>query len=133
MILDDLADYLQSLGIATIGANLFMGDQRPDQPDELLMLRVFGGLESMRVMGQALGTSTLDMPRVQIESRSGSYLGADTLLRSAMNALDMMQGLTINNTRYHHIRALQSDPLPLEVDANQRHSLVMNFEIMKGR
>jgi hypothetical protein len=133
MILSDLADFLTTGSIATKGTNLFNGDRMPDTPDELVMIRTTQGLESSRTMGNAVGTAILDMPRFQVEVRSTTFTLADTLCRNIRGALDNLSNQTINGTVYHHVEALQSEPLSIGMDDNQRHSVVLNFQVMKDR
>lgn len=133
MILDDLADLLTSGGVATKGTNLFIGDRMPDTPSELLMIRLSLGMPGAQVMGQSAGNAVFDTTRFQLEARSSNYVGADTLLRSARNVLDQLSKRTINGTTYYYCKALQGDPLSLGVDQERRSSVVMNFEVIKGR
>ena len=132
MILDDLADYLTTGGVATSGTNLFVGSRMPDTPNELIMLRLYSGIESIHVFGESEGEAELDQPRFQAEVRSTTYQSADSLCRSVRNRLDRAK-FTINGKLYHHIEALNSDPLPLDVDESRRYSVVMNFQVKKAR
>lgn len=133
MILDDIADFLTTGAIATKGTNLFLGDRTPDTPDEVVMIRLTQGLPSLRTMGNTVGQANLDMPRIQVEVRSTTYVLADTLARSVRGALDNLPPTTINGTVYRHIEALQSEPLSIGMDDNRRHSMVLNFQVRKDR
>lgn len=133
MILDDLADYLTTGGIATQGTDLFIGDRIPDTPSQLIFLRLTDGPPSVQSFGQSVGGAAIDQPRIQVDVRSTTYPLADTLLRSVRNAFDRLGNVTINSTFYHSILALQGEPIPLGVDEQRRHMLVMNFQVRKER
>ena len=133
MILDDLNDFLTTGGIATGGTNLFVGDRMPDSPDELVMIRSTQGRASMRTFGLSVGAVVLDYPSFQVEVRSSTYTGADTLMRSVRGALDHLSNQTINGKVYHHIEAMQSEPIPMGLDESRRHSVVLNFQAIKDR
>lgn len=133
MILEDLSDYLTTEGVATQGVDLFIGDRVPDVPNELIFLRVTDGPPSVQSFGQSVGGAAIDQPRVQVDVRSTTYSLADTLLRTVRNTFDRLGNVTINSTYYYSISALQGEPLPLGVDEQRRHILVMNFQVRKAR
>ena len=97
MILDDIADLLTTAGIGTKGIDIFIGEQTPDLPNQLIMIRLYEGLPSLQTFGMGVGGSAQDRPRIQVEVRSTTYTGADTLCREVRNTLDRLGNTTINS------------------------------------
>jgi len=68
----------------TTGTNLFIG-WMPDQPDTAVSLHEYEG----ELATYLLGTAVIDKPRIQVMSRSASYLTARDMLTSIRNLVDV--------------------------------------------
>ena len=121
-MLSDIGTYLQSQGIGTLGADLFLGFM-PDQPDNCIALFEYAGSPpDLHWNGE--------YPGLQVRVRNKSYAAARIKIGEAMTALHGLHEQTLSGTRYLLIKA-RGSPEILKRDANNRVELFVNFEIIK--
>lgn len=131
MITTDIAAYLQTVGIGTVGTDIFKG-YMPDAPNDCIVLYQRGGRSP-----EVVQTSPkLEYPELHIIVRADgdtAYDDAMTRANSIMTALHTMAEQTINAHRYLYLRALSS-PVLMRFDYSQKppHVLVaIDFEVTK--
>ena len=123
-MLSDIGIFLQSQGIGTLGANLFLG-LMPDQPDNCIALFEYAGSPpDLHWDGE--------YPGLQVRVRNKSYAAARTKIGEAMTALHGLHEQTLSGTRYLLIKA-RGSPEVLKRDNNNRIEVFVNFEIIKER
>lgn len=129
-LLDDLQDLLSS-GSTGLSGTILLG-RLSDTPAEQIAIAETGGMAPVHAMSSGPGNAILEIPRVQILSRSTTYSAAHTRIKLVEGLLDGLRPRTINGTQYHFASAVQP-PFLLEYDANGRPVLAQNFEIQKAR
>jgi hypothetical protein len=148
-MLSDIGTYLQSQGIGTLGADLFLG-LMPDQPDNCIALFEYAGSPpDLHWNGE--------YPGLQVRVRGTSYEAARSKIGEIMTALHGLyeqtlgggdgdegngdegsgdegygEPIPVTGTRYLLIKA-RGSPEILKRDASNRVELVLNFEIIKER
>lgn len=127
MILDDIADYLTSGGMANVLTNGF--DER--SADGSLALYETGGFGTEHTMGNTPGSAIAEQPRIMAVARSTSYAVARGVIQQAFLRLDGLPERTINGTRYFWGQAVQS-PYLLSRDAQGKVEIAFNVDILKG-
>lgn len=126
MLLDDIASYLQTAGIGTVGTDIFKGEM-PAEPDNCIGLFEYGGGRPEHAPG-----APLDRPGLQARVRNLSYPVARQKCQDIQNVLHGIHEQAINGTYYILILANQS-PEPLGRDANDRMEFVQNFSVIYER
>jgi hypothetical protein len=127
MLLDELSAYLAANGIGTLGTDIFIG-QLPESPDAACALYEYGGIAPAHTIGG--GTAKYERPRVQVVARALTYSAARSKIESIYTLLDAVAGAMLSSVRYLRIEAVQS-PAFLERDANNRVTMVCNFQVQK--
>ena len=123
-MLREIGAYLQSQGIGTLGANVFLG-LMPDQPDNCIALFEYAGSPpDLHWDGE--------YPRLQVRVRDKSYAAARAKIGTVAALLHGLHEQVLSDTRYLLIKALGS-PEVLKRDNNNRVELFVNFEIIKER
>ena len=154
-MLKEIGTYLQSQGIGTLGANVFLG-LMPDQPDNCIALFEYAGSPpDLHWNGE--------YPGLQVRVRNKSYAAARTKIGEVMAELHGLYEQTLGageepdeddegvgeddskgggeevgeptpatGTRYLLIKA-RGSPEILKRDNNNRVELFVNFEIIKER
>jgi hypothetical protein len=141
MILDDLVTYLdaQSTALSLLsgtGGNLskaFMPDASP-APNTMVTLYETGGRAPVHVFTTSTQTRLHEQPTVQVLSRSSSYQTARNNAETVFGILDGIANTllpTATGIRYVSIEAIQS-PFSIGRDANDRHLVSCNYQIMKA-
>lgn len=121
-MLSDIGTYLQSQGVGSLGADLFLGFM-PDQPDNCIVLFEYAGSPpDLHWNGE--------YPGLQVRVRNKSYAAARTKIEDAMKKLHGLHEQMLSGTRYLLIKA-RGSPEVLKRDANNRVELFVNFEIMR--
>lgn len=132
MLTRAIAKHLDTLGIvsysdtAVRGTNCFV-QHMPDEPDAAVAIMATGG--------NALGSRlAYDEPNVQILVRGAAHdhatpYGTARSIFSALHCLDLtvLDVGGVDEVFVQSITALQSDPIPLGVDANERQEWSLNF------
>ena len=123
-MLKEIGVYLQSQGIGTLGADLFLG-LMPDQPDNCIALFQYAGSPpDLHWNGE--------YPGLQVRVRNKSYAAARTKIREVAKKLHGLHEQTLSGTRYLLFKA-RGSPEVLKRDNNNRVELFVNFEIIKER
>lgn len=135
-LLDDIAIYLESLGVGTRGVTLFEGTLPQEgpglgPPDQVIALYEIPGMGAEHihnVVGPAV-----EQPSVQVRVRGApfGYAQARALAQQAFLALDGLTNQTLNGTFYRSIFALQS-PFGLGTDAWNRPAILFNIRCAKA-
>lgn len=122
MMLKEIGTYLQSQGIGTLGANLFLG-LMPDKPDNCIALFQYAGSPpDLYWPGE--------YPGLQVRVRNKGYAAARIKIGEVIQKLHGLHEQELSGTRYLLIRA-RGSPEVLKRDANNRVELFVNFEIIK--
>jgi len=123
-MLRDIGIFLQSQGIGTLGADLFLG-LMPDQPDNCVVLFEYAGSPpDLHWPGE--------YPGLQVRVRNKSYKAARTKIGEVMTSLHGLHEIVLGGTRYLLVKA-RGSPEVLKRDNNNRVELFVNFEIIKER
>ena len=128
MILDDLADYLSTSGVGTIGTNLFK-NALPSTPDLAVALFLTGGPAPEHRMSSGPVSAVVERPHVAVWVRDTRYDGAHKKAQDVWRLLDGYSGV-LNGVSYLWASALQT-PFPLEVDEAGRQIVACNYEVMR--
>lgn len=124
MLLDDIANYLQTQGIGTVGTDIFRG-LMPDQPDNCIALFEYAGSPpDLHWNGE--------YPGLQVRVRNKSYSAGRAKIGAVVDVLHGLTEQVLGTTRYLLIRANQS-PESLGRDNNGRNEWVVNFAVIKER
>jgi hypothetical protein len=129
LLLDDIAGYLQTQGIGTVGKDLFKG-YMPDQPDNMIALFEYAGSPMELTMGT--GDPTLERPGLQVRVRNKLYPVGRAKVEQVVDVLHGLTEQVLGGKRYLLIRANQS-PESIGLDASNRSELVVNFSVLKER
>ncbi|OHD24748.1 MAG: hypothetical protein A2Y38_06010 [Spirochaetes bacterium GWB1_59_5] len=127
MVLDDLADYISSGGVATTTYRGWM----PEKPDEAIQLVETGGMAPVPQMSGTTGVVVEERPSVQVVRRSPSYQRARVEMNVIFGLLQGLGGRTINGTDYKWVEAIQS-PFVLGQDESGRTLMACNFRVFKA-
>ena len=124
MMLKEVGTYLQTQGIGTLGADIFLG-LMPDQPDSCIVLFEYAGSPpDLHWNGE--------YPGLQVRVRNKGYAAARTKIGEVIDKLHGLHEQTLCGTRYLLIKA-RGSPEVLKRDNNNRVELFVNFEIIKER
>jgi len=147
-MLKEIGTYLQSQGIGTLGADIFLG-LMPDQPDNCIALFEYAGSPIALYWNG-------EYPGLQVRVRGTSYEAARSKIGDIVKKLHGLyeqilsdegepEGIgdegegngeeeptPVSGTRYLLIKA-RGGPEVLKRDGNNRVELFVNFEIIKER
>lgn len=126
-LLDDIADWLTSGGIATPIYTALL----PERPDEAIQVLRTGGLEPVRAFRASPGQPVEERPTVQIVRRSTSQKRAVVEMEQIFKLLDGAGDVTKGGTRYYWIAARQP-PFPIGRDETDRWLVGMNFDVARA-
>jgi len=131
MLLDEIADYLSTGGIGTVGTTLFKG-YMPELPDTVMAVYESGGRAPYRAMRGAAGQAVAERPRVQVVARAATYdyASARTAINDVVRRLDGAGDFTQNGVRYLWVAATQS-PFVMGRDDQGRVKIAVNFDVVK--
>jgi hypothetical protein len=124
-VLDQIATFLATAGLGTVGADLFKG-KLPNDPNACGALYEYGGLPPE---GQFGATSFKhESPSVQVVFRGEphDYEGPRAKAETAYRALTAVETQSLSGTFYNWIHALQS-PFFLQRDDAERVVIACNF------
>lgn len=120
---DDIADYLDTLGVGVVGTNIFT-DQMPETGGVTVMsISVSRGEETDKLVN-------IEFPNLQIRTRALDAEEAKQFLYLATNALHGIGDITIGADRYLYI-ATTMPPQYMGLDGNNRFHYVANFRVVK--
>lgn len=120
----DIANYLQTHGVGTVGTDIFVGVM-PASPADVVTLYDYGGEPSFLHWGG-------EEARVQVVARSASYLTAEAKVRSLYEMLHGLAETTVGTRRVLLVQALQP-PFLLTRDDQGRSLVACNFRILRDR
>ena len=128
--LDELAAYLASEGVATLGTDLFLFGLTEVVNKQVALVPYKGGMESE----QAFGSDSLkwEYPRVQVVSRSdvNDPRPAAVKAEAAYKAFGKIGAESLSGTFYHSCMVMQP-PFLLGVDDSGRFLFVFNISLEK--
>ena len=121
-MLKEIGTYLQSQGIGTLGADIFLG-LMPDKPDNCIVLFEYAGSPpDLHWNGE--------YPGLQVRVRNKSYMAARIKIEETMKHLHGLHAPLLSGTRYLLIKA-RGSPEILKRDSSNRVELFVNFEIIR--
>ena len=123
-LLDDIASYLQTSGVGTVGTNIVKGFF-PNAPDSLVAVFEYSGLPPDK-------TANIESPQLQVRVRGTDYNTAKKKIIDCQTALHTLWEQTINGNRYLYISA-NGSPAYMRKDANNRHEFVQNYTVIRER
>jgi len=128
-VAEEIADKLASLGMGTVGTDIFIGVY-PENPDVLTAVFETGG--SAPEFGFSTPGLKYEHPSVQIVCRGerGDYAGPRALINIAYLGLPTVQAATLGSTYYHMIKPIQA-PMVMHRDDNARVLFVFNVSCEK--
>lgn len=131
MILEALADKLNSASVAITGTNMFIG-LMPDDPDVCLSLYEYAGSQPLEVLRD--NNATLERPSVQVLVRAtrNDYPSARALIESARDTLTGITDETISNVRFLRVSALSSINA-VGMDDNERPMFTLALQAVTER
>lgn len=135
MLLPELGTYIVAQGISgvtSLGTDTFLSRIPPD-PDVCLTLIHYGGLPDESTVGTA-GAINIEYPRFQAVCRGvrDDYAGPMAMANSVKIAFQKVLNTTLSGVRYLAI-TLESGPMFLRRDTNDRVEVVANFQVLKAQ
>lgn len=127
MIVEEIANYLNVLGVATLGTDLFM-HVSPDEPDDLMLVNEYAGDEPEFVQDQL--RVDLENPRIQIVVRSERPEVGRALAEQAYQALMDIRNDVLSGTRILWCRPSDT-PAMIGRDDSGRFLTTVNFRVKK--
>lgn len=125
MMVDDIAGFLQAAGVGTQGTDLFKY-RMPDAPDSALCIYEDAGHPPEMVQEGIV----YDNPSLQVMARDKTYSVARSKIESIVKLIGSLRNTQIGPAKYLRVIPTQS-PFPLGVDDQNRHRLVVNFEVAR--
>jgi len=122
VLLDDIASYLQTNGVGTVGVDIFLGSWPVGPNNAVAIFEYAGEPPDLHWPGE--------YPGLQVQVRNKSYEAGRQKIEQVKNVLHGVAETVVNNHRYLLIRANQS-PFFLERDENNRAVFVCNFRVIK--
>lgn len=125
--LQDIGEYLEDLGVGTVGTNLFLGEM-PESPNSCIALYQYAGETPITTHDGGV----IEKPGLQVKVRDPVYATGMAKIGSIFDALHKLANTRLEGTGYLSFFAVQS-PYPLGRDASNRMEWVQNFIVTKGR
>jgi hypothetical protein len=131
MMLESLADRLNSASVAVTASNLFIG-LMPDQPDLCVAIYEYSGQSPLEVLTS--NTATLERPSVQVLVRASrnDYPTGRTLTASVRDVLTAITDETISGERFLRVNSVSSISA-LGVDSNDRPRFSLSLQVVMER
>lgn len=131
MILEALAERLQTDGVGTVGTSIFIG-LMPSGPDACVALFEYAGEAPMEVFGS--GGASVDLVSVQVMARAGrnDYPTAYSLMESVRDSLTAVTDETIETVRFLRVREL-SGINAIGVEENDRPRFTLSLQAVVER
>lgn len=122
----DIMDMLlaESLEL-TFGQNLFIGKEKTDPDDIVVIYDIFGGMPDL-----TMDQETYERPSVQIKVRSRDYVAGWTLINNIYLSLHGRAHETWNGAIYELVRAVNS-PTHFDWDDRGRARFIVNFNLQR--
>lgn len=130
MFLDEIAAWLVSKGVGTIGSNIILGSRGtiPTGDGPYISLTETGGSGPTRVHNEA-GPHT-QRPTAQVLVRAKNYLEARLMAKTAYDALDGVFNTRLSGVFYQKITARQ-EPTDIGLDQDKRVMISFNIDAEK--
>lgn len=129
MMVMDIAEYLQSNGVGTIGDTIFVSQYPPIQTAHLVLYEYQGE--------QANQFAETESPGLQIMARANTYGAAHELIGAANRVLRAVgfemgepDGITVNGTRYYRIAPTLSGEINLGFNDAGLMELTKNYYVL---
>lgn len=121
MLIDDLATYLQTNSVGTLGSSLFIGNM-PDGTDNCVMVDVTGGVAPSKDV-------PIMQPTVQCLVRNTSFETGLTKIKAVRDLLHRLNdGNTLKSGGVDVMSCFaMQEPTHLGKDTNERHIFTCNF------
>ena len=128
-VLNEIAAYLESLGVGAFGSTLFIGEM-PATPTACVALFEYGGLAPEKGFGTP--GNKWETPAIQVVARGvkGDYAGPRAKVATAYAELSKVEAQVLSGTFYHHIHAVQA-PFLMRRDELERVYMAVNFLAQK--
>ena len=127
MLLDDIGEFLQDKGVAILGEDMYLGEQR-GKPDDLVTVFPTGGFpQNLRIKDTKY--------TFQILVRSVSFKSGYEKINMIFNLLDDGEGkvsVVPPSERKIIVKAMQP-PFYLSKDENNRHEFAFNISVLTNR
>lgn len=131
MLINEIADYLESQSIGTVGTDIFVNrfpDERGQTYNNIVVIHQTAGLEpSMEGPLHQRGYQII-VRNVSLEQAIGKAENILNLLHTDQSNANIDTELTVGGTKLFFGRALQ-DPYNLGQDEKQRYEVVCNYII----
>lgn len=122
LISTEIAAYVQTQGLGTLGTNLFK-ERMPASPDTAIAIFSTGGILADPKEGY-------DYPTIQIMTRADDPAVAYNNLAAIYNVLQGLNNVTLASGTYLlHMWALQSQPINIGLDAEERTRFTQNYQL----
>jgi len=131
MMLEALADRLQSASVAVVAQTLFIG-LLPDKPDLCVALYEYSGAPPLEVMQD--NSATLERPSVQVITRSGrnDYPTGKALIESVRNTLTAITNESVSGESFLRVNQISSINA-LGTDENDRPMFSLSLQVVIER
>lgn len=126
-LLDAIAAHIDTGSTLTVGTNLFKG-LMPDEPIECACVYEYAGEPPRESMGNAPGQ--VERPRIQVVSRSVTYVGARDRAQTIWNILQQVTDASLSGVRYLRVQPMSS-PFLMGRDENRNVKVVFNCVVEK--
>jgi hypothetical protein len=133
--LEDIANYLHGLAIATLGTDLFIGQLHDDQdyiPNASTVLIAISGPAPIQL--HSAPQDAYDQPGLQVRCRGAPYdfSEVNTRIHTIYTELQNVLDTTLGSTRYLGIRATGT-PMSLGPDDQLRPIMTCSFQVIHCR
>ena len=131
--LDEIAAYLQSEGVGTVGTTIFLSSSAMIPQDRtatpFLVIRKTGGTSANRTHNSVTSPATV-RPGAQIVAKAASYKLAENLAQAAYNALTKVRNQLLTSTWYQEVSPLQ-EVFDMGLDDKNRAQATFNIIVTK--
>lgn len=134
-MLDEIAYYLSTKSLGTIGVDLFKSFM-PNNPFTVTTIYEYSGARNQFTFGTTTNP-VWERPRLQVVSRSSSYERARKTIEPIYRTLEIVANQTIKpssigtGTFYIRIQPIQA-PFSMGLDAHELLRIACNFDVMKA-
>lgn len=135
-LLDELASFLATAGLGSVGASIFKGTL-PDVPGTAIGLIEYAGAPVYRRFGGDNQGTLAELPRVQALVRSTDYPTARAKAQAVVAACDWLGPRTLSassggSAAYATLEVLQRPPIFLGYDGNDRVRFAVNLQATRA-
>ena len=131
MMLEAVADRLQSASVAFAAVDLFIGIM-PDKPDKCVAIYEYAGAQPLEVLVD--DAATLERPSIQVMTRGArnDYPSARALMDQVRDTLTGITNETISGERFLRVNQISSINA-LGVDDNDRPRFTLSLQVVVER